>query len=186
MDDSRIVDLYLERDEMALHLTAEKYGRRLRGLAQRIVCDHETACECENDTYLAAWQAIPPHEPRHYLYAFLARITRHKALNCCRDRKRLKRQAHIAQLSAEMEECIPAPDDTACRLDERALAGAINAFLATLDDEKRNVFVRRYWYLDPVADIAARYGLSESKVKTTLYRLRRALRTYLEKEGYEL
>ena len=85
-----------------------------------------------------------------------------------------------------MEECIPAPDDTACRLDERALAGAINAFLATLDDEKRNVFVRRYWYLDPVADIAARYGLSESKVKTTLYRLRRALRTYLEKEGYEL
>ena len=85
-----------------------------------------------------------------------------------------------------MEECIPAPDDTACRIDVRALSEAINAFLATLNEETCNIFVRRYWFLDPIADIAVRYGLSESKVKTTLYRTRKALKTYLEKEGFEL
>lgn len=186
MEDSKIVDLFLARDERALQLTAEKYGARLRRLAQHIVLDPEVARECENDTYLAAWQAIPPHTPRQYLYAFLARITRHQALNVCRQRNRLKRQAHIAQLSTEMEECIPAPDDTACRIDVRALSEVINAFLATLNEETCNIFVRRYWFLDPIADIAVRYGLSESKVKTTLYRTRKALKTYLEKEGFEL
>lgn len=183
MEDERIVELFLLRDEMAIARTSEKYGGRLQALAQHIVGDRMVAAECENDAYLAAWNAIPPHEPRSYLYAFLARITRHFALNCCRDQKRLKRQAHVAQLSAEMEACIPAPDDTAGQLDARELVRTLNDFLATLDEEKRNIFVRRYWYLDSVAQIAARYGISESKVKTTLHRTRNALRDYLEKEG---
>lgn len=183
MEDERIVELFLLRDEMAIARTSEKYGGRLQALAQHIVGDRMVAAECENDTYLAAWNAIPPHEPRSYLYAFLARITRHLALNCCRNRKRLKRQAHVAQLSAEMEACIPALDDTAGQLDARELVRTLNDFLATLDEEKRNIFVRRYWYLDSVAQIAARYGISESKVKTTLHRTRNALRDYLEKEG---
>lgn len=186
MDDSQIVDLYLLRDEMAIQHTAEKYGVRLRSLALGIVADRLTADECENDTYLAAWQAIPPHEPRSYLYAFLARITRHLALNHCRDKNRLKRQAFVMTLSRELEECLPAPDDAGCRLDARALAAALNAFLATLSEEKRNIFVRRYWYLDSLGEIAVRYGISESKVKTTLHRTRKALRAYLQKEGYEL
>lgn len=184
MEDMRIVDLYLARNEAAIGYTKEKYGVRLQLLALGIVEDRLTADECENDTYLAAWRSIPPHEPRSYFYAYLARITRHLALNCCRNRKRLKRQAHIAHLSAEMEECIPSPDDTACRLDVRELTDALNAFLATLNEEKRNIFVRRYWYMDSVADIAACYGISESKVKTTLHRTRNALHAYLEKEGY--
>lgn len=128
MEDMRIVDLYLARNEAAIGYTKEKYGVRLQLLALDIVEDRLTADECENDTYLAAWRSIPPHEPRSYFYAYLARITRHLALNCCRNRKRLKRQAHVAQLSAEMEACIPALDDTAGQLDARELVRTLNDF----------------------------------------------------------
>ena len=102
----------------------------------------------------------------------------------CRDRSRLKRSAFICELSVEMEQCIPAPDDSSCRMDDLALRTAINDFLGKLDEEKRNMFVRRYWFLDSVADIAKRYGISESKVKTTLFRCRNRLREHLNKEGY--
>ena len=184
MDDNRIVELYLLRDETAIRQTAEKYGNRLRALAYGIVNDRQTAEECENDAYLEAWNRIPPHEPGGYLYAFLARIIRHIALNCCRDRGRLKRGALVCELSAELEQCIPAPDDTECRLDDMALSEAVNGFLGTLGEEKRNIFVRRYWYLDSIADISQRFALSESKVKTTLFRCRNRLREHLIKEGY--
>lgn len=186
MNDDRIIELYLMRDEEAIKLTAEKYGSRLRSLAYGIVNNRQTAEECENDTYLKAWNAIPPHEPRGYLYAFLARITRHVSLNCCRARDQLKRRAFICELSAEMEQCIPSPDDSEGLMDDAALRNAINGFLGKLSEEKRNIFVRRYWYLDSVADISKRFDLSESKVKTTLFRCRRELRDYLEKEGYTL
>ncbi len=186
MDDSKIVELYLSRDEAAIKHTSEKYGSRLRSLADGIVNDRQTAEECENDTYLEAWRAIPPHEPRSYLYAFLARITRHISLNCCRNRRRLKRSAFLCELSAELEQCIPAPDDVECRIDDMALGEAINGFLGSLSEEKRNLFIRRYWYLDSIAHISKRFALSESKVKTTLFRCRSRLREYLEREGYIL
>lgn len=109
LDDNRIVELYLLRDETAIKQTTEKYGSRLRSLACGIVNDQQTAEECENDTYMEAWNTIPPHEPRSYLYAFLARITRHISLNCCRDRNRLKRSAFICELSAELEQCFLHP-----------------------------------------------------------------------------
>ena len=186
LDDHSIVALYLQRDEAAITQTKEKYGSRLRRLAYGIVDDLQTAEECENDTYMEAWNSIPPHQPENYLYQFLARITRHISLNCCRDRSRLKRSAFICQLSAEMEQCIPAPDDVQCRMDDIVLREAINGFLGTLDEEKRNIFIRRYWYLDSIADISKRFALSESKVKTTLLRCRNQLREYLKKEGYTL
>lgn len=97
---------------------------------------------------------------------------------------RLKRSAFICELSAEMEQCIPAPDDVESRVDDMALREAINGFLGTLGQEKRNIFIRRYWYLDSIAHISQRFSLSESKVKTTLFRCRNQLRAYLEKEGY--
>ncbi len=184
MEDSKIVELYLLRDEVAIKQTAEKYGCRLRSLAYGIVNDQQTAEECENETYMEAWSRIPPHEPRNYLYAFLARITRHISLNCCRERSRLKRSAFICELSAEMEQCIPSPDDIACRIDGIALSEVLNEFLSKLDIEKRNIFVRRYWYLDSINTISKRFALSESKVKTTLFRCRNQLREYLEQEGY--
>ena len=186
MDDNKIIELYFCRDETAVKHTSEKYGNRLRALAYGIIKDHQTAEKCENDTYLEAWNSIPPHEPKNYLYAFLARITRHISLDCCRKRGRLKRRAYISELSAEMEQCIPAPDDMECRIDDIVLGQAINEFLGTLSEEKRNVFIRRYWYLDSISDIARRFSLSESKVKTMLFRSRNRLRDYLEKEGYIL
>ena len=183
LDDNKIVELYLQRDETAIKQITEKYGSRLRLLAYGIVNDLQTAEECENDTYVESWNAIPPHEPRNYLYVFLARITRHISLNCCRDRSRLKRSAFIGELSAEMEQCIPAPDDVECRIDDMALSDAINGFLSKLDEGKRNVFVRRYWYLDSISDIANYYCFSESKVTSMLHRTRKKLRAVLEKEG---
>lgn len=150
MDDNKIVGLYLLRDETAIKQTSDKFGNRLRSLAYGIVNDRQTAEECENDTYMEAWSIIPPHEPRSYLYAFLARITRNISLNCCRERSRLKRSAFICELSTEMEECIPAPDDVECRIDDMAFGEAINGFLSTLGEEKRNIFIRRYWYMDSI------------------------------------
>lgn len=186
MDDNKIVELYLQREETAISQTTEKYGNRLRTLAYGIVRDSQTAEECENDTYLNAWNSIPPHEPRQHLYAFLACITRHLSINCCRHRNRLKRNAYICELSDEMEECIPAPDDVNCRIDDVILREAINTYLGSLSLEKRNIFIRRYWYLDSVADISKRFYISESKVKSTLFRCRNGLREFLEKEGYTL
>ncbi len=186
MEDEQIVELYVRRDEAAIKWTSEKYGQRLRALSLSIVDDWQTAEECENDTYMEAWNSIPPHEPTRYLYAFLARITRHLSLNCCRERNCLKRSAFISELSAEIEQCIPAPDDVECHIDNLVLQQAINGFLGTLSEEKRNVFLRRYWYLDSVAAISKRYSLSQSKVKTMLFRMRNQLRKYFEQEGYDI
>lgn len=186
MNDNRIVELYLSREEAAIKQTSEKYGSRLRSLAMGIVNDFHAAQECENDTYLEVWNLIPPHEPRSYLYAFLACITRHISLNYCRERSRLKRSAFLCELSAEMEQCIPAPDDTESHIDESTLREAINGFLGRLSMEQRNVFLRRYWYLDTINAISKRYRISESKVKTMLFRIRNQLRAYLEQEGYTL
>ena len=186
MEDSKIVELYLERNEEAISKTSEKFGKRLRFLSFGITEDFETAEECENDTYLEAWNSIPPHEPKSYLYAFLARITRHLSIDRCREKERLKRKAFISELSAEMEECIPSPNDLDCRIDDMVFAEAINGFLRKLGEEKRNIFIRRYWYLDSVSEISRRFSSSENKVKTTLFRLRKELREYLQKEGFEI
>lgn len=115
-----------------------------------------------------------------------ARITRHIALNCCRSRNRLKRSALFCELSFEMEQCIPSPSNAECRLESRLFSEAVNGFLETLSEEKRNIFLRRYWYFDSITDISIRFSLSQSKVKTTLCRTRKQLQKYLEKEGYIL
>lgn len=186
MEDEAIVALFLARDETAISMAAEKYGAQLRSLALGIVGDRSAAEECENDTYFKAWASIPPHEPRGYLYAFLARITRHTALNCCRERRSLKRSALVCELTKEMEECIPDQTGTAEPLDALFLKDALNGFLAALSVEKRNVFLRRYWYMDSISAIAKGYGMSESKVKTMLLRCRNQFRSYLWKEGYQV
>ena len=185
MEDSKIVDLYLNRDECAIKHTAEKYGSLLRSLSQNIVGDAETAKECENDTYMKTWQAIPPHEPRSYLFAFLAKITRQLSLDVCRNRSRLKREAYISELSSELEECLPTHGDGDIT-DNIALSEAINGFLKTLTKEQRSIFLRRYWFMDSVSSISSRFSISESKTKTTLFRLRNRFRSYLEQEGYTL
>lgn len=186
MEDTQIIDLYLVRDEGAIERTSEKYGPRLRRLSYGIVDDAQTAEECENDTYLQAWQRIPPHEPRDYFYAFLSRITRNLSIDRCRSRDRLKREAVLVELSVELESCIPSPSDAHCQLEAQVLADIISAFLKELPQAQCNVFVRRYWFADSIAQIARRYHMSESKVKSMLFRTRNALRGHLEKEGYVL
>ncbi len=184
MTDGEIVELYLARDEDALRHTAEKYGARLRALAYGILEDMPAAEECENDVYLAAWDSIPPHEPRDYLFAYLARIARHLALDRCRARAREKRSACLEELTGELTDCLPSPERAEERLEAGELAAAISTWLHTLPAEKRILFLRRYWYCDPVSALAGRMGWGESRVKTTLHRLRKRLREHLEKEGY--
>lgn len=184
MEDEKIVEEYLNRNEAAVKDTADKYGARLRSLSYSIVADHMTAEECENDTYMEAWNRIPPNKPVTYFYAFLACITRHISIDRCRKRSVLKRKGYIVELSKELELCLPSSDDVESVLNEKLLGEAIGRFLRTLPREKRIIFMRRYFYLDSVSDIARHCSISESKVKTTLFRTRNNLRIYLVKEGY--
>ena len=186
MDDSKIVDLYLSRDESAISQTAQKYGLKLRRIANQILNNMAAAEECENDTYLETWNRIPPHEPRNYLFAFLGRIARHLAIDECRRNASQKRHALFCELTKEMEECLPSNNNVEEASDLEVLEQTINAFLKTCSEEQRNIFVRRYWFFDSISEIAKRYESSESKIKTTLFRLREGLKQQLEKEGYRI
>lgn len=180
LNDNEIVELFLARDESALTKTAEKYGKRLRALALHICGDLTAAEECENDAYLKAWNSIPPHEPRTYLFSFLAKITRCTAL----DRVKKDARARFAELTEELENTLPSSDDIEGRLDGKLLSEAISAFLRTQSAEKRSIFLRRYWFTDSVSEIAKRFSISEGKVKSALFRTRNALQEYLKKEGF--
>ena len=182
MDDSAIVDMLLARDESALAFAREKYGARLRRIAYNVLGDAGAAEECENDAYLEAWNRIPPHEPREYLFAFLARIVRMRALDRARAQSAQKRSAGFTELSAEVSAMLRSPDDPQADVERRELLSAVGRFVNGLSDEKRRVFVSRYWYMEPVADIAETYGMRPEKVKSMLFRLRAALRKQLERE----
>ena len=178
MNDNEIVELYLSRNEEAINQTAQKYGSKLRNIANSILNDRETAKECMNDAYLETWELIPPHEPRNYLFAFVGRIVRHIALNVCKKNSRQKRYALYCELTQEMQECIPAKDDIEAEVEVKYLSSLIDEFLETCTEEQQNVFVRRYWYFDSVSQIAKTYGFSQSKVKTMLFRMRSELKNH--------
>lgn len=186
MNDDEIVELYIKRDQNAIRNTQSKYGKRIRGISKNITGDALTAEEIENDTYLKAWENIPPTEPRTYFFAFIARIARNLSISVCRDKSRLKRAAMLVEFSDEMEECLPANDRAESLAEENMLIELINKFLFSRSEEKRNIFMRRYWYLDSVKSISKRFGISESSVKTTLCRLRNELREYLEQQGIDI
>ena len=185
MEDSRIIDLYFERSEEAITRTAEKYGRLCRSIALRIVGSYEDAQECENDTYVAAWNAMPPTRP-HILSAFLSRISRNIALNRYEYNKAGKRNSQFNLVLEELEECLA----SSCSVEDTYIAGEvagmINQFLEKLKTETRIIFVRRYYYADSVREIARRLDIGESKVKTTLFRVRQELKDYLEAQGVQV
>jgi len=185
VDDKDIVDLFIKRDEMAIKEASMKYGSKLNNIAKNILDNEDDAQECENDTYLDAWKLIPPNEPRNYLFSFLAKIIRSKSLNYCKSKNTLKRKAIIVELSKELEECIAAPDSEG-NLCDNEIGSIISFFLRKEKEEVRQIFVRRYWYIDSISDIANRFNISESKVKSILFRTRNKLRFYLEKEGYKI
>lgn len=181
MEDREIVQLYLSRDEDAIACTKEKYGRRIRNVIFGITGDIESTEEGENDTYLKAWNAIPPNEPYDYLYPFLIRIAKNLALKTCRSRNTLKRKAEITELSLELSETLPDRKNEDFSSD-LLIREVLNRFLRSLSADKRTVFLRRYWYQDSITEIAAGCGMTESRVKTILFRLRKQLRARLEKE----
>ena len=183
MEDRQIIALYNERSEAALSETEKKYGRYCRTIAYNILNNEEDSEECVNDTWLRAWEAIPPQCPES-LAAFLGKITRNLALNLYKHKNREKRGGGQTMLVLdELAECVPGTDSTEETVEEVLLTEVLNGFLEELPTEKRKIFMRRYWYMSSVKEIAKDYGLSESKVKMTLLRLRSKLKTVLEKEG---
>ncbi len=186
MDDSQIVELYLSRDEAAITETSQKYGNRLRMIANNVIGEMEIAKECENDTYFKTWSLIPPNEPRTYLFSFLGKITRNLAIDRVRHEGSQKRSANLSELTLELSECIPGQSDVASEVDAKELISLINSFLKDCSEEQRKVFVRRYWYFDSVADICKAYSLPQSKVKTMLFRMREKLKEQLNAGGYSI
>lgn len=181
MEDAKIIELFVRRDEQAIVQTDLSYGRKLFVLADSIIRNREDAEESVSDTYFKAWETIPPQKPV-YFFAYLAKICRFFALGKLDWKNAAKRHAQVVELTREMELCIP--DNSQDRtMEARELGRILNEFLGTLSQESRMIFLRRYWYVDTIAEIAARYGISESKVKTQLHRTRAKLCSYLEKEG---
>ncbi|MBQ8929851.1 MAG: sigma-70 family RNA polymerase sigma factor [Oscillospiraceae bacterium] len=186
MEDKQIVDLYWARSEKAISETADKYGRYCYTIAYNILHSNEDSEECVNDTYLHAWNAMPDQRPNK-LSAFLGRITRNLSLKRWEKYTAKKRGAGQVPLALdELQECIPATNQTDSVADDIVLTDVLNRFLASLTAEKRNIFMRRYWYLSSVAEIASDLAISESKVKMSLLRSRNELKQLLEKEGITL
>ena len=184
MEDNRILDLYFNRDEDALRQTDIKYGRYCFSIAYNILTNSEDAEESVNDTYLAAWNAIPPRRPS-VLATFLAKITRHIAIDRWRKRSADKRGGgEIILVLEELEDCIVGAQDLEMEYARKEIAAAYKAFLRALPDTERRIFLCRYWYVESIETIADRFGFSRSKVKTMLHRTRGKLRKRLAEEGY--
>ena len=185
MENDQIIALYWERSETAIEETTQKYGKSLFSLSMNIVFNHEIAEECVNDTYLKAWNAMPPQKPV-FLFAYLAKITRRLAFGRLDYANAIKRKADIVELGDELESCIATPSDTESQYEIEFIIEMINTFLKKLTPEKRNVFVRRYWFADSIIELEKRFSISESKIKSMLFRTRNELREYLQKEGIQL
>lgn len=183
MDDNALIELFWERSPEAVELTQQKYGALCRSLAGRLLRCAEDVEECLNDTLVSLWDAIPPARPVH-LAAYISRITRNLAMKRLSYLSADKRAGEAMVSFDELEECVSTDADPAKILEGRELEAAVAAFLEAQDRESRVYFLRRYWFFDSVKEIAARYGVSESKVKVRLFRTRSRLKEYLVKEGY--
>lgn len=184
MDDQAIVELYWSRSESALSETAAKYGAYCYSIAYNILTNREDAEESVSDTYLAAWSTIPPKRPV-ILATFLGKLIRRISIDRWRKRTADKRGGGETDLVLEeLENCLAGSQNVENTYIRKELAAVINRFLDSLTQTERNVFLCRYWYLDSVADIAASFGFSQSKVASMLHRMRKKLRTHLEREEY--
>lgn len=186
MNDSEIIQLYWDRNEAALTETAAKYGNYCTAIAQNILHNAEDAEECVNDTYLNAWNAIPPHKPQ-MLSTFLGKLVRNLSFNRFKRLHSEKRGGfEQAVILDELGEIISNHESVEDSIFRNELLNQINAFLAALPAEKRYLFIRRYWYSDSVTEIANKCSRSENAVSVDLNRLRKKLRSYLEERGYTL
>lgn len=183
MDDDRIIDLYWQRDECAIAETDRKYGGLCSSIAYGILANNQDSEECVSDTYLAAWNNIPPQRPKQ-LKAYLGRIVRNLSLNRARDSKTKKRGGgEVGLIFDELENVIAADNRPEKSYEEKELTQAVDAFLSELPRDDRLIFLYRYWMAQPVAKIAARFCCKPSRINSSLYRSRQKLRKYLIKEG---
>lgn len=185
MEDNEIIELFWQRSQRAIAETDQKYGGRLQTLSMNILHDRQDAEECVNDTYHATWNTLPPERP-NYFFAYLAKLARNFSFGKYDYYHAQKRCVTVVELSDEIENCIPAPNDLEKKLDSKEIGRIISTFLYEQSSEMRAVFVRRYWYMDPIKDIAEMFQISESKVKSILFRMRNKLREHLEEEDIHL
>lgn len=182
MEDTQILDLYWARSEDAITETNRKYAPYCYRVSYNILRSSEDADECVNDTWLRAWNAIPPQRPTR-LQAYLARLTRNLSLDRLDHRQAERRGGSAGMLLSELSECIPSPDTVERTLDDREISAAISAWLWKQPERSRVAFVRRYFYAEPLSQVARRVELSEGGLKSLLHRQRVSLRRYLEQEG---
>ena len=184
MNDSQIVNMYWERNEKAVEETQKKYGSFCYSVAYSILCNEEDAKESVNDTYLDAWNSIPPHKPS-VLSAFLGKITRRISIDKWRNKNAARRGGgQITDTLDELAECIPDSNGIEKQLEEKALNETINSFIKSLTEEEQKIFICRYWYLDSIKSISEQFGFSQSKVTSMLFRTREKLRKILMEEGF--
>ena len=184
MDDNKIIELYFARDEAAIKETKIAYGKKLDNLSYGILKNIEDAQECVNDTYLKTWNTVPPQKPT-YFYAFISKICRHLCFGRLDYQNAKKRKFDTVTLSDELANCIPDALKEA-EFEHKAIGDALTVFLNTLSKDHRVIFMRRYWFCEPISDVANHLKVSESKIKTSLHRTRTKLRAYLETEGISI
>lgn len=181
MEDERIIALYLQRSQSAVQETADQYSRLIRNIAVNVLDNEEDAKECENDTYMALWNSIPPQHPDN-LMSYICRIAKNLSLTRFRDSRRKKRSAETVALD-ELEEILPGRS-LEDEVSARALGQAIDAFLSSVSQRERVIFISRYWYGDSVKQIAQELGITGNAVSICLHRTRKALQNDLKKEGF--
>ena len=185
MEDHKIVELYWERSQQAIEATDIQYGRYCRTIARNILEDWGWTEETVSDTYMAAWNSMPPHRPS-ILRTFLGKITRRLSLKRYRDEHREKRGGGQTALALEeLEECIAAPETVEEQVIRQELEQAVRRFVEQLPSTQRQIFLRRYWFMEPISDISRDFHFSESKVRSMLYRTRQKLKAFLKEEGIQ-
>ncbi len=182
MHDKEIISLYFDRDEKAIEYTEQKYRAYCYSVADKVLNNAQDDEECLNDVWLAAWNSIPPNDPSS-LATYLGRITRNISVRRLRFINRKKRGRELTVYIEELNEAIPSANSIEEALENQSLRELLERFLRSQNKQNRNIFVCRYYYLDSIADIAVRFGMTENQVKLRLFRLRNKLKNYLEKEG---
>ena len=177
--DHEIVDLYHARDEYAIEVSQKQYGTYCHTVSMNILNSPPDAEECVNDTWVAAWHSMPPHRPKN-LCAYLGKLTRNISINRLKALRREKRDASLTLSFEELEDVIPAPDDT----DSTVICGWLNEYLATLQKLDRQLFVGRYWFNHPVKELARHYGMTPNAATKRITRVREGLRDFLKERGY--
>ncbi len=177
MEDSKIIELYFERNQSAISETKEKYGKLIKRISKNILGNSEDSEECENDTYLGVWSSVPPERPGS-LIAYVARIARNLSLKKLEYQTAGKRNFNMSVSLSELEEILPDGSITE-DIEYKELGKTVSEFLYTESKESRDMFIRKYWFFDSVSDIAELFSVSESKVKSSLFHTRNRLKKYL-------